>query len=129
MPPELINNANKKRKNMTACKTRPDRLLLRPTEAAEAMGISLRTLMNWERDGKIPSVRPKGSRCLRFSLAAIESWIREQSTAMTLQQSQPASGSEGEGVRRIHNNKDGPTKSPTKEAVTSVGQKAIDDVL
>ena len=55
------------------------RLLLRPQEAANTLGVSLRTLMNWVADGSIPYVRC-GERCLRFSTADLEVWIRERST-------------------------------------------------
>ena len=55
------------------------RLLLRPVEAAESLGVSLRTLMAWVAAGQIPVVRC-GLRCLRFSTADLDSWIRERST-------------------------------------------------
>jgi excisionase family DNA binding protein len=55
------------------------RLLLRPQEAANSLGVSLRSLMAWASVGEIPVVRI-GDRCLRFSVADLEAWIRERST-------------------------------------------------
>ncbi|MGO9110465.1 MAG: helix-turn-helix transcriptional regulator [Thermoguttaceae bacterium] len=55
------------------------RLLLRPQEAANSLGVSLRSLMMWVADGSVPHVR-LGNRCLRFSVVDLQSWIRERST-------------------------------------------------
>ena len=57
----------------------PFRLLLRPQETANALGISLRGLMNMVDRGEIPFVRV-GTRNLRFALADLHTWIRERST-------------------------------------------------
>lgn len=51
-----------------------DRLLLRPAEAAERLGVSLRSLMAWTAAGEIPAIRV-GQRCLRFSLDDLRTWI------------------------------------------------------
>ena len=45
--------------------TAPPRIALRPQEAANALGVSLRTIMAMEKAGEIPSVRI-GKRNLRF---------------------------------------------------------------
>lgn len=50
------------------------RLLLKPVEAADSLGISLRTLMALANDGGIPVTRI-GTRNLRFSTAALTEWI------------------------------------------------------
>jgi len=55
------------------------RLLLRPQETADSLGVSLRTLMAWVDAGEIPFVRI-GVRNLRFSIRDLESWIAERST-------------------------------------------------
>ena len=55
------------------------RLLLRPQEAAGALGISLRGLMNMVDADEIPVVRI-GVRNLRFSVDDLRTWIRERST-------------------------------------------------
>ena len=56
-----------------------DRLLLRPQETANALGVSLRTVMDWVADGEIPVVR-LGDRCLRFSVEALRQWVAARST-------------------------------------------------
>lgn len=53
---------------------RADRLLLRPTEAADRLGVSLRSLMSWTAAGDIPFIRC-GKRCLRYSLDDLRVWI------------------------------------------------------
>jgi excisionase family DNA binding protein len=54
-----------------------ERLLLRPAEAAEALGVSQRTLMSWVAAGQIPATRI-GERCLRFSVDSLREWIVER---------------------------------------------------
>jgi excisionase family DNA binding protein len=54
--------------------TPSDRLLLRPVEAAERMGVSLRSLMAWTAAGEIPAIRI-GARCLRYSVDDLRAWI------------------------------------------------------
>jgi excisionase family DNA binding protein len=55
------------------------RLLLRPQEAANSLGVSLRSLMAWAAAGDVPVVR-LGDRCLRFSVADLQVWIASRST-------------------------------------------------
>ncbi len=55
------------------------RLLLRPQEAANSLGVSLRSLMAWAAAGEVPVVR-LGDRCLRFSVADLQVWIATRST-------------------------------------------------
>ncbi len=55
----------------------PDRLLLRPNEAAEALAISPRTLWSLE----IPRVRV-GKRGIRYDVVDILAWIRQQKTQL-----------------------------------------------
>ena len=57
----------------------PFRLLLRPQEAADALGISLRGLMTMVDRDEIPCVRI-GVRNLRFSVDDLRAWIIERST-------------------------------------------------
>lgn len=55
------------------------RLLLKPLEAANCLGVSLRTLMAWKDAGEIPFVM-LSERVLRFAVADLEAWISERST-------------------------------------------------
>jgi excisionase family DNA binding protein len=48
----------------------PPRLLLRPQEAANALGVSLRTLMSLVTSGEVPHTRI-GERNLRFPLEGL----------------------------------------------------------
>jgi len=57
----------------------PVRLLLRPGEAANSLGVSLRCLMGWVAEGEIPVVR-LGDRCLRFSVDSLRAWVASRST-------------------------------------------------
>ncbi len=67
------------------------RLLLRPQEAANSLGVSLRSLMGWAAAGEVPTVR-LGDRCLRFAVADLETWIAARSTR------QPAADQGGPNV-------------------------------
>ena len=67
----------------------PDRLLLRPQEAANSLGVSLRTLMTWAATGSVPVVR-LGERVLRFSTADLEAWIAARSTRRPTEATAPA---------------------------------------
>ncbi len=49
-------------------------LLLRPQEAANSLGVSLRCLMGWVKAGEIPVTRI-GERCLRFPLDGLRAWV------------------------------------------------------
>jgi excisionase family DNA binding protein len=55
------------------------RLLLRPQEAANALGVSLRTLMSLVASGEIPHTRI-GERNLRFPLDALREWVARRTT-------------------------------------------------
>lgn len=57
----------------------PDRLLLRPQEAANALGVSLRTLMDWAAEEQIPVCR-LGDRCLRFPLDGLRQWVAQRTS-------------------------------------------------
>ena len=56
-----------------------DRLLLRPQEAADALGVSLRTVMGWVQAGEIPVTR-LGERNLRFPLDGLREWVAQRTT-------------------------------------------------
>ena len=73
-----------------------ERLLLRPAEAAEALGISLRTLMTWVNAGAIPVTR-LGERCLRFSVASLRDWIADRTTDYATPQRQTCTTQEAAG--------------------------------
>jgi excisionase family DNA binding protein len=64
---------------MTRPANNTPRLLLRPSEAAEILGVSLRCLMAWVAAGEVPAVR-LGERCLRFSVDALRAWVASRST-------------------------------------------------
>ncbi|HWY87154.1 MAG TPA: helix-turn-helix domain-containing protein [Gemmataceae bacterium] len=49
------------------------RLLLKPGDAARALGISIRLLWSLTRDGTIPAVRL--GRAVRYSPAALAEWV------------------------------------------------------
>ena len=53
-----------------------DRLALRPGEAAEALGVSQRTLRKWMRDEGLPYFRVDGAVCL--PTAELERWMVER---------------------------------------------------
>ena len=55
------------------------RIALRPSEAAEALGISERTLRKWMRDCELPCVRIDG--VVLIPRAGLEGWLRERSDA------------------------------------------------
>ncbi len=56
-----------------------DRIALRPNEAARALGVSLRCLMQWAKDGEIPVTR-LGERCLRFPVDGLKQWVASRTT-------------------------------------------------
>ena len=58
------------------------RLLLRPQEAADALGVSLRTLMLWVDSGQVPYCR-LGERNLRFNLKSLQEWIDSKTVQPT----------------------------------------------
>ena len=53
-----------------------DRLLLRPAEAAEAIGIGRSTVYELLASGELPSVRIGG--CVRVPVDALRAWINRQ---------------------------------------------------
>ena len=53
-----------------------ERLLLKPLEAAQVLGIGRSLMYEMIARGEIPSVRL--GRCLRVSKESIEKWIRER---------------------------------------------------
>ncbi len=59
--------------------TAPDRILLRPQEAANALGVSLRCLMAWVSAGEIPVVR-LGERVLRLPVDGLRAWVAQRTT-------------------------------------------------
>jgi excisionase family DNA binding protein len=56
-----------------------EKLMLRPAEAAEAIGVSRSKLYELIAARTIPSVRVGG--CVRVPVAALQSWIADQLTA------------------------------------------------
>lgn len=59
----------------------PDRLMLRPGEAADALGFSRSKTYELLAAGIIPSIRVNGS--IRVPLDALRAWIASQLTAQT----------------------------------------------
>ena len=54
----------------------PERLALRPKEAAEALGISDRTLRTWMRDEELPFLRVAG--LVLIPREELERWLGER---------------------------------------------------
>jgi excisionase family DNA binding protein len=54
----------------------PDRLMLRPTEAADAIGVSRSKAYELIARGEIPSVKVGG--CVRVPVDALRQWIDRQ---------------------------------------------------
>jgi len=54
-------------------------LLLTPAQASKALAISPRTLWALKASGEIPHVRI--SRCVRYAVADLQSWIEERKKA------------------------------------------------
>jgi excisionase family DNA binding protein len=71
------------------------RLLLRPQECANSLGISLRGLMNLVDAGEIPYCRI-GQRNLRFYVDDLRTWIQERSSQPVRHQDVVAAASEPE---------------------------------
>ncbi|MBZ5554578.1 MAG: helix-turn-helix domain-containing protein [Acidobacteriia bacterium] len=58
-----------------------EKRLINIRELSEWTGFTEGTLYQWAHMGKIPCVRPNGSRrCLRFDVIAIEEWIQTNSS-------------------------------------------------
>lgn len=47
--------------------------LLTPVQVADALGISVVTVRSWERDGRLPALRPGG--LLRFDAEAVRAFV------------------------------------------------------
>ena len=56
-----------------------DRLMLRPAEAADAIGVSRSKAYELISRGEIPSIKVGG--CVRIPIAALEEWIAQQLAA------------------------------------------------
>jgi len=54
-----------------------ERVTLKPDEAAEALGVSARTLRDWTIGGFVPSIKRGGVRL--YSVRALERWADEAS--------------------------------------------------
>jgi excisionase family DNA binding protein len=81
---------------LTRLAPQPVRLLLRPHEAAEALGICERTLWELTRAGEITAIRIPGrgkARSLRYSVADLQNWIEAKKAA---QGNQPVENSAAE---------------------------------
>lgn len=60
-----------------------EKRLLDIHELSQLTGFTVGTLYQWAHLGKIPCVRPNGSRrCLRFDRVAIDAWIQESSIGL-----------------------------------------------
>lgn len=57
----------------------PPRIAMRPQEAANALGLSLRTLMDLVKNGEIPVTR-LGERNLRFPVDGLRAWVATRTT-------------------------------------------------
>jgi excisionase family DNA binding protein len=64
---------------MTPADNNVPRLLLRPQEAANSLGISLRSLMAMVAANEVPFTRI-GERCLRFSMDGLRDWVAKRTT-------------------------------------------------
>ncbi len=53
----------------------PARMLLDERQAAEALGLTPRTLQEWRRTGGGPPFVRVSSRCVRYRVADLETWI------------------------------------------------------
>lgn len=51
-------------------------IALRPRDAARALGVSLRTLWGWTRDGRLPHI--KLGRVVLYPVAMLREWIEQQ---------------------------------------------------
>ena len=62
---------------------RMDKILLRPSEVAEAVGVGRSKVYELIASGAIPSVRLGG--CVRVPVASLERWITEQVVSVQAQ--------------------------------------------
>jgi excisionase family DNA binding protein len=63
-----------------AVETKIERLLLRPAEAAEILGVSRSKLYELIAQGKIPSVRLDEGRLIRVPVAALKALVESAGT-------------------------------------------------
>lgn len=54
-----------------------DRVTLKPEEAAQVLGIGVRTLQDWTADGFVPSIKRGGVRL--YSVDALRKWAQDAS--------------------------------------------------
>jgi excisionase family DNA binding protein len=74
-------------------------LLLKPQQAANALGVSLRTLMGLVATNDVPHVR-LGDRNLRFPLEGLRSWVNSRTTwPTTLGPTEPPQAGDGGPTR------------------------------
>lgn len=59
------------------------RIALRRAEAAEALGVSDRTLWDWTKQGLVPNVRI--NQTIMYPVADLAAWLSEQSTQQLLE--------------------------------------------
>lgn len=64
-----------------------ERMLYRPTEAAEAIGISRARAYELIKDGVIPSIKIGAS--IRVPVESLRSWIASQAAAATADRTRP----------------------------------------
>lgn len=60
----------------------PDRLL-NEQEAADFLGVSIRTMQNWRHRGGGPSYIKLNSRSVRYQLSDLKAWIEAQKAEST----------------------------------------------
>ncbi|MES2178479.1 MAG: helix-turn-helix domain-containing protein [Gemmatimonadota bacterium] len=58
-----------------------ERILLRPSEAADACGVSRSQMYQWLKEGIIPSLLVGG--CRRVSVESLRAWIARETRAET----------------------------------------------
>lgn len=85
-----------------------ERVLLKPEEAAAAMGISPRLLWQLTNEGDLPVVRI--GRSVRYDPADLRAWVQSQKTRGPGEYRRPA----GAGVPRHGRNPDVELKSPDR---------------
>lgn len=64
-----------------------ERLALRPREACRWLGVSLRTLHTWTKQGRIPHLRV--GKVVLYPVTELEAWLREQTKVTTQASSNP----------------------------------------
>ncbi len=60
-------------------------LALRPREASAALGVCLRTLHQWTKEGRIPHVRMGGGKkaVILYPVTLLEQWLRDMAHETT----------------------------------------------